>query len=145
MSVLDRELQFSDAQTQVASSAAVTQSTDVIDTTEAKSIVDEWGAAKDNQMGDLVWNILVGTVVNATTVITCKLMTHSAATSIASGTEIASIALVAAAPAGTHHSIHFDVGQAVAERYLGVTYTVGAAKCTTGAIDSWLGLEAEAV
>jgi len=145
MSVLDNELIFSDAQTQVASSAAVTQSTNVADMTEGKTIKNEWDAAKDNEIGGLTWNLVVGTVINAVTIITAKLMSHSAATSIKSGTEIAEIVLDAAAAAGTKKAITFPVGLASPERYLGVTYTVSGAKCTTGAIDSWLGLENEVV
>lgn len=143
MSVQDAAQLFSDAQAQAASSGAVTQSTNVIDTTEAKTIENAWGTAIDNQIGNSVWNLTVTTAINATTVITAKLMTHSAATSIASGTELAQIVLPAAAAAGTKRSVRFNPGQDVAERYLGVTYTVSGAKCTAGAIESWLGADAE--
>ena len=143
MSILDAAQEFSDAQSMAASSAAVTQSTNVIDTTEGKTIEDEWNAAIDNQIGNSVWNLMVGTAINATTVITAKLMTHSAETSIASGTEIAQIVLPAAAAAGTKRSVEIMPGQDVAERYLGVTYTVSGAKCTAGAVDSWLGADRE--
>jgi hypothetical protein len=143
MSVQDRDLKFSDAQAMAASSAAVTQSTDVVDTTEGKTIKNAWGTSIDNQIGNAVWNLAVTGAINATTVITAKLMTHSAATSIKSGTEIAEIVLPAAAAAGTRRSVKFNPGQDVAERYLGVTYTVSGAKCTAGNIESWLGADAE--
>ena len=143
MSVIDAAQQFSDAQAMAASSAAVTQSTNVIDTTEAKTIKGAWGTSIDNQIGGSVWNILVTTAINATTVITAKLMTHSAATSIASGTEIAEIVLPAAAAKGVKRAVQLPIGQQVAERYLGVTYTVSGAKCTAGAIESWLGADNE--
>ncbi len=143
MSVQDAAQLFSDAQAMAASSAAVTQSTNVMDTTEAKTIKNAWGTALDNQIGGSVWNLTVTGVVNAVTIITAKLMTHSAATSIKSGTEIAQIVLAAAAAAGTKVAVQLPIGQEVAERYLGVTYTVSGAKCTTGNIESWLSADNE--
>ena len=142
MSVLDRALEFSAAQTQVASSAAVTQSTDVVDTRN-NVLKNTWGTAIDSELGGLTWNCNINTVINATTVITAQLWSHSAATSVKSGTELARIAFPAAAPAGTRRSLRFPAGSFSPERYVGVTYTVSGAKCTTGAIDSWLALDAE--
>ena len=147
MSVLDAGQEFSDAQAQAASSAAVTQSTNIIDMWQGASAnphTDAWGTAKLPEIGASDWIANVNTVVNASTIITAKLMTHSAATSIKSGTEIAQIVFGAAAAAGTRRSIKFPEGQTVATRYLGVTYTISGAKCTTGAIDSYLGDHNEA-
>lgn len=146
MSVIDANQEFSDAQAQAASSAAVTQSTNVIDMWHGKAAnpnTDAWGTAKLPEIGGQVWNANVNVVVNASTIITAKLMTHSAAASIKSGTEIAQIVFPAAAPAGTRRSLKMLPGQEVATRYLGVTYTVSGAKCTTGAIDSYLNLDNE--
>lgn len=142
MSVLDAALEFSDAQTQVASSAAVTQSTNVVDTRNNKT-KDTWGTSIDAELGGMVWNCNINTVINAVTIITAKFMSHSAATSIKSGTELAEFVFTAAAAAGTRKYIKFPAGSVAPERYVGVTYTVSGAKCTTGAIDSWLALDAE--
>lgn len=139
--ILDDKLEFSDAQTLVASSAAVTQSTNLVDMRTGSK--NAWGTAIDNEIGGMVWNCNINTVVNATTVITAKLMSHSAETSIKSGTEMAEIVFPAAAPAGTRRSIKFPVGTTPPERYLGVTYTVSGAACTTGAVDSFLSLDTE--
>jgi len=141
MAVLDAALEFSDAQTQVASSAAVTQSTNVVDT--RKNVTkDAWGTAINAEIGGSVWNCNINTTVNAVTIITAKLMHHSAATSIKSGTELAQIVFAAAAAAGTRKSVKLPPGTEVA-RYLGVTFTVSGAKCTAGAIDSYLNLDVE--
>ena len=141
---LDSALEFSDLQSLVASSAAVTQSTNVVDTTEAKTFKDAWGSTIDNEIGDMFLNMRIGTAVNASTIITVNVMTHSAATSIASGTSIVSYAFPAAAGADSSKSIGFPIAQPVAERYLGLTYTVSGAKCTAGTIDAWLGTQQEA-
>jgi hypothetical protein len=142
MAVLDAALEFSDAQTQVASSAAVTQSTNVIDTRKNLT-VNTWRTAINAELGGLVWNCNINTVINAVTIITAKLMSHSAATSIKSGTEIAEIVFPAAAAAGTKRSLKIPPGHIGVNRYVGVTYTVSGAACTTGAIDSWLSLDSE--
>lgn len=140
--ILDAALEFSDAQTQAASSAAVTQSTNVVDTRSDK-IYNAWKAALSlNQFGEMVWNVNVNTTINATTVITAKLMTHSAATSIKSGTQLAEIVLPAAAAAGTRRAVKLTPNITTL-RYLGVTYTVSGAKCTAGAIDSFLSKDTE--
>lgn len=136
---------FSDEQAMAASSAAVTQSSNVLGL--GTGLADAWGTVKKPELGGLVWNLHVETVVNAVTVITAKLMTHTAAASIASGTEIASIVLPAAAAAGTRRSVKFPPGTEIGSAttpHIGVTYTVSAAKCTTGKISSWLSLENEA-
>lgn len=147
MAILDASLEFSDAQAQAASSAAVTQSTNVVDIWDGNSAnpnTDAWGSGKLPEIGGSVWNCNINTTINATTVITAKLMTHSAATSIASGTQVAEIVFAAAAAAGTRKSFEFQPGAEIATRYLGVTYTVSGAKCTAGAIDSYLSLDSEA-
>jgi hypothetical protein len=145
MSVLDASLEFSDAQAQAASSAAVTQSTNVVDLwgATANPQEDGWNATKLPELGWSAWNANINVTVNATTVITAKLMTHSAATSIKSGTEVAQIVFAAAAAAGTKKSFIIPPGTEIATRYLGVTYTVSGAKCTAGAIDSYLSLDNE--
>ncbi len=148
MAILDASLEFSDAQAQAASSAAVTQSTDVRnlwDTRSAAPNKDAWGTAEGVDLSGLTWNLNVGVAINATTVITAKLMAHTAATSIKSGTELAQIVLPAAAPIGTRRSLQLPVGTKLGATldYVGVTYTVSAAKCTAGAINSWLGLDSE--
>jgi len=139
--ILDAALEFSDAQSLIASSAAVTQSTNVVDMRTGSK--NAWGTAIDNEIGGLVWNCNVNTTINAVTVITAKLMSHSAATSIKSGTELAEFVFAAAAPAGTRKSIKFTPGFTPPERYLGVTYTVSGAACTAGAMDSFLSLDME--
>lgn len=148
MAILDANLEFSDAQAQAASSAAVTQSTNVYDIWEGSATnpnTDAFGNAKLPELGGLVWNCNINTTINATTVITAKLMTHTAATSIKSGTEVASIVFAAAAAAGTKRAVKIPAGTEIAtsDRYIGVTYTVSAAKCTAGAIDSFLNLDNE--
>jgi len=147
MAILDANLEFSDAQTQVGSSAAVAQSTNVYDMWEGKSAnpnKDAFGNAKLPELGNAVWNANINIVINAVTIITAKLMTHSAATSIKSGTEVASIVFPAAAPAGTKRAFKIPPGTEIATRYLGVTYTISGANCTTGAIDSFINLDNEA-
>ncbi len=144
--ILDASLEFSDAQTQVASSAAVTQSTNVVDLWDGNAAnpnKDTWGAAKLPELGGAMWNCNINTVINATTVITAKLMTHTGATSIKSGTQVAEIVFAAAAAAGTRKALKIPTGLEIATRYLGVTYTVSGASCTTGAIDSFLSLDNE--
>lgn len=146
MAVLDASQEFSDAQAQAASSAAVTQSTNVIDMWQGKAAnphTDAWGTAKLPEIGGQVWNCNINVTINAVTIITAKLMTHSAATSIKSGTEIAQIVFAAAAAAGTKRAVKFPPGTEVATRYLGVTYTVSGAKATAGAIDSFLNMDTE--
>ena len=148
MAILDNKLEFSDAQAQAASSAAVTQSTDVRNLWDARSAApnkDAWGTAEGVDLSGLTWNVNVGVAINATTVITAKLMAHTAATSIKSGTELAQIVLPAAAPIGTRRAVKLPVGTKLGATldYVGVTYTVSAAKCTAGAINSWLGLDSE--
>lgn len=146
MAVLDASQEFSDAQAQAASSGAVTQSTNVIDMWQGKAAnpnLDAWDSAKLPEIGGQVWNCNINITVNASTVITAKLMTHSAATSIKSGTQVAEIVFAAAAAAGTRKNVLFPPGTEIATRYLGVTYTVSGAKCTAGAIDSFLNLDTE--
>lgn len=142
--MLDHSLEFSDKQAQAASSAAVTQSTNVH--ALGASLEDAWGNAKKPELGGLVWNVNVSTTINAVTVITAKLMSYTAAASIASGTELASIVLPAAAAAGTRRSVKLPAGTEIGSAttpHIGVTYTVSAAKCTVGNINSWLGLDNE--
>lgn len=149
--ILDAGLEFSDAQTQAASSAAVTQSTNVIDMWDGNATnpnKDVFGGAKLPEIGGMVWNCKINTTINATTVITAKLMSHTAATSIASGTQVAEFIFLAAAVAGaktSNKAFKFLPGTEIAtsDRYLGVTYTVSGAKCTAGAIDSFLSLDNE--
>lgn len=146
MGILDSTLEFSDAQAMAASSAAVTQSTNVHSL--GASLKDAWGSAKIPELGGMYLNLAVSTVVNASTIITAKLMSHTAATSIKSGTQIASIVLPAAAAAGTKRSVRLPFGQAIGSAttpHIGVTYTVSGAKCTTGAVNCWLGAEPCAV
>lgn len=140
----DYSLRFSNGQAMAASSAAVTQSTNVHSL--GVSLYDAWGTAKKPELGGLVWNLNVETVINAVTVITAKLMSHTAAASIKSGTELASIVLPAAAAVGTRRSVKLPVGMEIGSAttpHIGVTYTVSGAKCTTGAINSWLDLSEE--
>lgn len=148
MAILDASLEFSDGQSQVASSAAVTQSTNVRNLWDSRSAApnkDAWGTAEGVDLSGLTWNVNVKVVINATTVITAKLMAHTGASSIKSGTEIAQIVLPAAAPAGTRRSMMLPVGTKLGTTldYIGVTYTVSGAQCTTGSINSWLGLDSE--
>jgi hypothetical protein len=149
MAILDANLEFSDAQSLIASSAAVVESTNVYDIWEGNATnpnKDAFGNAKAPELGGLVWNCNINTTINAVTIITAKLMTHTAASSIASGTEVASIIFVAAAKAGVKRSFKIPPGTeiAIADRYIGATYTVSGAKCTAGAIDSFLNLDNEA-
>ena len=149
--ILDANLEFSDAQTMVASSGAVTQSTNVVDMWDGNASnpnTDVFGGAKLPEIGGLTWNCKINTTINATSVITAKLMSHTAATSIKSGTQVAEFIFLAAAAAGaktSNKAIKFPPGTEIAtsDRYLGVTYTVSAAKVTAGAIDSFLSLDNE--
>jgi len=148
MAILDASLEFSDAQAQAASSAAVTQSTNVRNLWDASTSApnkDAWGTALGVDLSGLTWNINVSTTINASTIITCKLMSHTAASSIKSGTELAQIVLAAAAAAGTRKAVTLPEGTVLGAThdYVGVTYTVSGAKCTAGAINSWMGLDSE--
>lgn len=145
--MLDHSLKFSAKQSMAASSAAVTQSTNVHSLGDGLyNMSSKYGGAEvANQLGGLVWNLNVSTAINAVTIITAKLMVHSAATSIASGTELASIVLGAAAAAGTRRSLKLPAGfeTGTTTPHIGVTYTVSGAKCTAGNINSFLSLEEE--
>jgi len=139
--ILDAALEFSDAQAITGSIAAITQSTNVVDMRTSSK--NAWGLYIDNEIGGIVWNCDVNTTVNASTVITAKLMSHSAATSIKSGTELSQFVFAAAAAAGTRKNIKFPPGFTPPERYLGVTYTVAGAKATAGKFDSFVSLDNE--
>ena len=146
--MLDAPLEFSDKQAQAARSAVVTQSTDVRKVWDNKSVApnkDAWGTAIGVDLSGLVWNLNVSTAVIAVTVITAKLMAHTAATSIKSGTEVAEFVLPAAAAAGVRRAVKLPEGTILGATldFIGVTSTVSAAKCTAGNINSWLGLDSE--
>lgn len=146
MAILDVELEFSDAQTLVASSAAVTQSTDVIDLTGGNAGKDGWGSTLAERLFNekAMWHAQVNTtMVGASAVVLLKLMVHSAATSIKSGTEIAQMRFPAVSTAGFKNSVSLPAYKlATTDRYLGVTYTVSGGNVTAGAVDSWIGLGA---
>lgn len=145
MAVLDRELHFSDAQDMTASSAAVTQSDNV--RSLKTGLKDCWGGAKKPELGGMYFNVAVGAEIESASgacVVTAKLMSHTGAASIKSGTQLAEIALPVDAVAGTRRSVMLPYGTEVGSAttpHIGATFTVSGEACTDGDIDCWLGSE----
>lgn len=133
MAILDSLLEFSDAQSLASQSdAAVVQSTNVVDLGAAGT--DGWGTSLAPTLGgNLKMFVAVsGTLSASSATVIVKLMTHSAATSIKSGTELASILIPAKQAAGWRTSVGVPMRKTWA-RYLGYTYTItGAATGSSG-------------
>lgn len=147
--MLDYSLDFSAAQSMIASSAAVTQSTNVhsLEPDANNPPKDAWGTELKPQLGGLVWNLSVSTLfAGASSVVTAQLMCHTAAASIKSGTQLAQIVIPAASVVGTRFAVKLPSGfqvSTVTTPHIGVTYTVSGAKVTSGAVNSFLSLENE--
>lgn len=143
MSVMDSTLVFSDAQALANKSSGVTT---VASNQKAMGTgnKDTWGTSINPQIGGMVWNTTVNTVMaGSSAAIVAALVTKASASSMSSGsTTIASVTFPATSAAGTRKAIVIPTGtQSLA--YTTVLYTVSGGKLTSAAFDSWLGLDNE--
>lgn len=146
MAILDGKLEFSDAQSMILSSAASVISTNV--TNLGASEVNCWGDSLGPDIGrggELWWSVFVETAfVGDGGTITAYLYTHTAATSIHTGTLLAQLAItVAEGVAGWKEAI--KVPPAAMLQYIGVYYTCSGAAVTAGTVNSWIGLDYELI
>jgi len=142
MSVLDRALELSDAQSVALSSTATVYSTDVIDMRTGQT--DGWGTAISPDMGNMVLNVEVSTaLVGAGGTLTPALLTKAADASLSSGaTTLVTLETIAATAAiGTVRQYKFPVGFTCL-RYLGLGYT-GGATISAGNVNAWISLDNE--
>jgi hypothetical protein len=137
---MDSKLEFSDAQVISCSSASASISTNVF---QMAALKDAWGTAITHDIGnggELVANVQIATVLNASSYIVAKLYSHTAA-GVTSGTVLGTATFAAAAAAGTQKSIRVPAG--TVQKYVGMEYSVVGSNMTTGAVDAWLSLDAE--
>ena len=108
------------------------------------------GSPDYGEGGDIWFNALITTALKASSsaTFTISLVTHSSATSLASGTVLLTKTTAALSSASATSS--YDAGDylirakvpAGCKRYIGVLYDASADKLSAGAISSWLGYTA---
>lgn len=144
MSVMDAALEMSDAQALASiSSGSSTKSTNIIDARAGNT--DAWGTSKDPEIGGMVCNVNVNTVlVGASAAVVPLLVTKEADASISSGaTTVATLPTIAAlSAAGTKVAVQLPPGT-TCKRYLGILYQASGGKLTSAKMDAWLGLDNE--
>lgn len=139
--ILDKELEFSDAQS--VSGASAVKSSVVADLVGTAGLKDAWGAAITPDIGEagrMKLNVRVNTaMVGASITVTATLVTKAADASIDSGgTTIATLLFPAISAAGTQRSVHVPAGSVL--RFLGVLYTPSGS-LTSSKFDAWIGLD----
>ncbi len=142
MSVLDKALEFSDAQALASvSSGGSVKCTNQVDSRN-NVYKNTWGASIDAELGFSKWVVSVNTaLVGAGAAIRAQLVTKEADASISSGgTVIAEIFVPAVSAAGWRKSIEIGPGTSF-KRYVGVVYSASGAKLTSAKFDSWLALD----
>jgi hypothetical protein len=142
MAIIDKKLEFSDAQTETNGSASeAIAGTNVFDMSTMK---DAWGTAITNDIGEgnngLVFNFQVATAVEASVIFICRAYSHTTS-AIASGTELGQVSFPAASVAGTRRTLRVPAG--TVNRWVGVTYSNTVDDWATAAFDAWLGLDTE--
>ena len=142
MAIIDKKLEFSDAQTETNGSAsAAIAGTNVFDMSTMKNA---WGTAISNDIGEgnngLTFNWQVATAVEASVIFICRAYSHTTS-AIASGTELGSVTFPAASVAGTKRTLRVPAG--TVNRWVGVTYSNTVDDWATAAFDAWLGLDTE--
>jgi len=144
MAIIDSKLEFSDAQSLVASASAVTVSTNVVDFSTLK---DGWGAAITPDIGeggDLEFNVLIDTaiaVAGSSGTVSITLVSKAGDASISSGaTTHVTISAAEAAAAGTKYHAYVPAG--TINRYVGVLYT-GSGAVTAGNANAFVNLDHE--
>jgi len=147
MAVLDKALEFSDAQSLASKSSGVTtKSTNVVDTRSNatysgwKFLLGSSALLGTQDLGGSVWNVNVNTIlVGAGAAVRADLVSKASASISSGATVIASVTFPAVSAAGTKKSIRLTPGT-TALRYLGVNYTAVGAKLTSAKFDSFLNL-----
>jgi hypothetical protein len=143
--IIDKALEFSDAQSIVltysASTAITVESTTVVNLGTGRT--DGWGTTINPDIGGLVWNTRVNTImVGVGGIITAELVTKADASLSSGATVVASVVFPAASAAGTKAKVTLPRGT-TALQYLGVNYTNSAAAVTGSKFDSFLSLDNE--
>ena len=142
MAIIDRKLQFSDAQVIAnGSGSAAVAGTDVI---SFASVKDAWGTSITNDFGEgnngLVINWQVAVAITASVTFECRVYTHTTS-AVTSGTELGSVTFAAAAGAGTRKQFRLPAG--TMQKWIGVTYSNAVDDSVSSAFDCWLGLDSE--
>lgn len=147
MAVIDKALEFSDAQTLSIGSGASIKSTVRADLTGAAGLKDCWGNSITpdiGEAGNLEWTVQVATTVVGAGSLTANLVSKAADGSISSGgTTHASLAFGATPAAGTRKSVKVPSG--TLNRFVGCLYASAGGTITGGALDSWLNLDHEKI
>jgi len=140
MTILDEVFNFSDLQSMVASNAAETVSTDVIDS--GSDMKDAFGTAiYDARLGSQakapVVVCTIGTGITASAIITVAIKSKAASATItSSGTTHVSSAFAAGAAANTQLILPVPVSGM--NRYWGLTYTVSGTAVLAGTMNAYL-------
>jgi hypothetical protein len=147
MAVLDKAIEFSDAQTLSIASSGSIKSSVVSDLVGAGGLKDTWGNSLTPDIGEaggLEWNIQVQTTVVGAGSLTVALVSKAADASIDSGgTTHHSFALGTTPAAKTRRSIKIPPG--TLNRFVGCLYSAASGTITGGALDSWMNLDHERV
>jgi len=141
MAIMDAKLEFSDAQVISCASGSESISANVF---QMHSLEDAWGSAITGDYGnrnELTVNVQVATVFEASARLKAKLYTHTTA-SVLSGTCIGDTGFFAeSAAVGTQKQIKVPAG--TMQKYVGLGYSVSGSSMDSGAVDAWVGLDAE--
>jgi len=147
MAVLDKAIEFSDAQTLSIASGASIKSSVVPDLVGGGGLKDTWGNSLTpdiGEAGNLEVNIQVHTTLVGAGSLTVSLVSKAADANIDSGgTTHHSWALGATPAAKTRRSIKVPPG--TLNRFVGLLYSASGGTITGGAMDAWMNLDHERV
>lgn len=141
MAIIDAKLEFSDAQILSLASASARLSTNVV---SLATCLDAWGASETNDIGEgnngLTVNFQVAVALEADADLVAKVYTHTAS-AVASGTLLGEVSIAESSVAGTRAQFRIPAG--TVQKWIGVQYSVVGSDMVAGAMDAWLGLDAE--
>lgn len=147
MAVIDKALEFSDAQVLSIGSGASVKSSVVADLTGAGGLKNCWGTAITpdiGEAGNLEVNIQVNTTLTGTGTFSVALMSKAADASISSGGTTHHTWTLGVTPAAkTRYSIKVPAG--TVNRFVGLLYSSASGTVTGGAMDAWMNLDHEKV
>lgn len=150
MGVLDKALEFSDAQALSIGSGAAIKSTKVRDLTgkqDSLAFKNAWGTTITPDIGEaggLEWTVQVATTVVGAGTLSAALVSKAADASISSGgTTHHTFSFGVTAAAGTRKSVKVPPG--TLNNYVGCLYTSTGGTTTAGALDSFLSLDHEKI
>lgn len=150
MGVLDKALEFSDAQTLSIGAGATIKSAvvaDLMGAAGASGMKDVWGNALTpdiGEAGNLEFTVQVATTIVGAGTLSAKLASKAANASISSGaTTHITFSFGTTPAAGTRKSAKVPAG--TLNRYVGALYTATGGTITAGALDAFLSLDHEKI